>query len=155
MRSPLLLALALVACSAPVDPDEPAPDDCDADGDGWAAVECGGGDCCDVDASTYPGGPWATEPDACGSWDRDCSGEVELGGGLSTCAPGQLASTADACYAPEGHALGQGVANGGWIGAVPDCGEPGELSGECVFHGGAEGCVEDTPAPGAAVQACR
>lgn len=41
----------------------------DVDGDGYAAIECGGSDCDDSDGLVHPG---ATEP--CGGGDRNCNG---------------------------------------------------------------------------------
>lgn len=63
----------------------------DADGDGYGGLairRCGespppghvlrGGDCCDADAQAHPGvSLYQPSPNACGSFDWDCSGAVE------------------------------------------------------------------------------
>jgi FG-GAP repeat/FG-GAP-like repeat len=46
--------------------------DCDADGDGFLAADCGGDDCDDTDASTYP-----AAPDRWNRSDDDCDGDTD------------------------------------------------------------------------------
>lgn len=148
-----LLAL-LLACSGPSAEDDGSDDPCDEDGDGWPSLECGGDDCCDVDDTSHPGAGFAATPNACGSWDRDCSGEVEREGGPSMCGAGSTVSSSEECYnGAIVNSLGQ--TNGGWLGAQPECGEVGQLSGPCVYYGGDVGCVEELDAPPPAVQPCR
>jgi len=55
-----------------------AADDCDYDGDGFKAAKCGGPDCCDSDPNVRPNqAEFFDVPSACGTWDYNCSGEVE------------------------------------------------------------------------------
>lgn len=75
----MLLAFLLIGCAA----GDPAifssvrldaATECDQDGDGRAGPQCGGPDCCDIDAETHAGAGAQAEPDACGSFDRSCDG---------------------------------------------------------------------------------
>jgi predicted outer membrane repeat protein len=76
-RAPLFaLALAvLCACHGHSGPTE-SGSSCDADGDGFASVECGGDDCDDADPAIFGG---ATE--TCNGADDDCNGEIDDGAG--------------------------------------------------------------------------
>ncbi len=47
---------------------------CDADSDGFDGDACGGDDCDDLDAATFPGAP-----EVCDELDNDCDGEVDEG----------------------------------------------------------------------------
>lgn len=56
---------------------------CDADGDGFRSPRCGGNDCCDTDASTYPGSErFFSARNACGNYDYNCDGYEEPIAGL-------------------------------------------------------------------------
>jgi len=72
-----LLLLGLAACGdAPSEPDtdtdnEIAGPDCDADGDGYLSMSCGGDDCDDTDPQRYP-----KAPERCNGLDDDCDGAV-------------------------------------------------------------------------------
>jgi hypothetical protein len=96
---------------------------CDVDKDTYKAKggTCGGTDCCDTDAKANPGqqGYFPT-PDACGSFDYDCSGKAEPeyksniacgGTGLTGCTGGP-----------------------GFVGADPGCGNSA-VYGVCVGNG--------------------
>jgi hypothetical protein len=102
------------------------------------------GDCCPSDPGSFPGftTPLAihhTQPDACGSFDRDCSGRVEntlqntldaLDGPIANCqaVPNVL------CQALAGPANNFAA----WLGEVPPCGERGQQIA-CQFVG--TGCT--------------
>jgi hypothetical protein len=72
-----------------------AGDNCDLDVDGFKSAfkeGCNGTDCCDNDARSYPGqAAFFTTPDACGSFDYDCSGVAEPQFGKVSCTLGVLA----------------------------------------------------------------
>ena len=60
---------------------------CDADGDGYISLQCGGDDCDDEDGAVYPGAE-----ERCNGLDEDCDGRVpeeeidQDGQGQSSCA---------------------------------------------------------------------
>ncbi len=60
---------------------------CDADGDGFKSIACGGNDCCDLDPEVYPraNAPWYGGADRCGYDDYDCDGTVFLRYGKISC----------------------------------------------------------------------
>ncbi|MBA2662730.1 MAG: putative metal-binding motif-containing protein [Bradymonadaceae bacterium] len=58
----------------PVDPDPGNPNNnvpCDADGDGYLSIACGGDDCDDTDALVNPG-----QTEVCSFVDNNCSGQI-------------------------------------------------------------------------------
>jgi hypothetical protein len=120
-----------------------AGDPCDRDGDGYADTKCLGTDCCDTDSRAHPfQASYYTAPDACGSFDYDCSGanEPQYGAYLSCAGP------ATAC-----HSLCQsspcscgdilGACSYGFTGPAPQCGQTGSW-GLCVPNG--NGCIPST-----------
>lgn len=106
-----------------------------------------GGDCCPSDPGSHPGFtppvllPPQTEPDACGSFDRDCSGRVEnslqtvldaLGGPIASC-QAVPPSVCEATVERESQgSLTPGFTT--WLGEVPLCGEFGTQI-VCEFDG--------------------
>lgn len=101
-----------------------------------------GGDCCPSDPGSFPGFrpsivlPAQTQPDACDSFDRDCSDRVEnslqdvldaLGGPISSC----TAVPASVCQSLAGASNNFAA----WLGTVPPCGQFGTQVA-CQFSGG-------------------
>jgi hypothetical protein len=101
------------------------------------------GDCCPSDPGSFPGFtpstvlPIQTQPDSCGSFDRDCSGRVEntlqdvldvLGGPVDGC----FRIPASVCQSLAGSNNNFAV----WLGDVPPCGEFGTQNA-CQFVNGA------------------
>lgn len=142
MRALILLsALALAACGdvadqgvyelpeaeAGTDAKADAVENCDEDGDGFESAACGGPDCCDTDPNVFPGQTgFFDAPSACGTWDFDCSGSVEVesdwpvsvcryvnyDGGVRGCPGGSM---------PES-----------WLDEAPECGEEGQRIASCT-----------------------
>jgi len=102
-----------------------------------------GGDCCPSDSGSFPGftppgGAPQTQPDRCGTFDRDCSGRVEntyqdtldaLGGPIARC-EAVPASLCQALVDPEG----QPPLFSAWLGEVAPCGQFGTQVA-CMFNG--------------------
>jgi len=65
----------------------------DKDGDGFAAVACGGGDCDDADANRYPG-----NTEACDGKDNNCDGTTDE---HATCAGFAATCEAGSCVCPD------------------------------------------------------
>jgi hypothetical protein len=73
-------------------------------------------DCCDFDATTFPGAPGAVTADACGSFDRNCENGVEITGRADVADCNDLPLTAADCNIVR------------WTsGVAPACGESGQF----------------------------
>jgi hypothetical protein len=69
---------------------------CDADGDGFLSVLCGGTDCCDGDPGAHPGAEgFHDKPNACGSWDWNCDEKVEQETPPAKCKEGFLSCSGE------------------------------------------------------------
>jgi len=96
---------------------------CDVDKDTYKAKggTCGGNDCCDTDPKANPGQKgYFPSPDACGSFDYDCSGKLEP----------EYASN----IACGGTGLTGCTGGPGFVGADPGCGNSA-VYGQCVGNG--------------------
>lgn len=142
MRTLTFIAvLALVACGdvadqgdyepteadAGTDATADAVEDCDEDGDGFEAAACGGPDCCDQDPNAHPGQTtFFDKPNACGGWDYDCSGSVEVENDwpVSVCRY-VIDDGVKAC--PGGHMAES------WLDEAPECGDEGQRIAECGY----------------------
>jgi len=116
---------------------------CDQDGDGYADTNCLGTDCCDTDPKAHPfqANYYAT-PDACGSFDYDCSGANEPQYGAYLSCTGPAASCHSLCSStPCSCGDIQGACAYGFTGPAPQCGQTGSW-GLCVPNG--NGCTPST-----------
>jgi hypothetical protein len=113
---------------------------CDQDGDGYADTKCLGTDCCDTDPKAHPfQANYFTTPDACGSFDYDCSGANEPQYGAYLSCAGPAAACHSLCSStPCSCGDIQGACSYGFTGAPPGCGEAGPW-GLCVPNG--NGCT--------------
>jgi hypothetical protein len=69
---------------------------CDRDGDKHEDPQCGGDDCCDHDARSFPGQKmFFSTADNCGSFDYDCSGKAEPETGKVDCRAGFFQCSGD------------------------------------------------------------
>lgn len=124
------IALLFLACSEDVfGPRRPDGSDggggvdeqCDQDGDGYDSEACSGSDCCDIDDSV-PGGDYTATPNACGSFDMDCSSVLEQ----------EWRDLAEDCAVSNACLPDRPPATPGWVTGIPQCGEAGEWSLGCV-----------------------
>lgn len=97
-------------------------------------------DCCDTDATSKPGAAFSTAVNACGSFDRNCSGTVER----------QFGAPTGECAAPtaSGACLCTGGSCTGYEDAIPACGALGSFQSGCerIDEGGFRECVADLEA---------
>jgi hypothetical protein len=72
------------------------PSQCDRDGDKHEDPACGGDDCCDHDARSFPGQKgFFAAADNCGSFDYDCNGKAEPETGKVSCRAGFFQCSGD------------------------------------------------------------
>jgi hypothetical protein len=116
---------------------------CDQDGDGYADTKCLGTDCCDTDPKAHPfQANYYTTPDACGSFDYDCSGANEAQYGAYLSCTGPAAACHSLCSStPCSCGDIQGACSYGFTGPAPQCGQAGSW-GLCVPNG--NGCTPST-----------
>ena len=127
-----VLALALVACGggdggtyeSPADAgpsDASSLDEGDAQGEAGAAGVILPNGCCSTDERTHPHqGEHFDEPNACGTWDYNCDGQVSRlnTGFMKRCDPLPVGG----CVARDVHL---------WLEAEPECGETGTFILRC------------------------
>ena len=120
-----------------------AGNQCDQDGDGYADAKCLGTDCCDTDPKAHPfQAGYYTTPDACGSFDYDCSGANEPQYGAYLSCTGPAAACHSLCSStPCSCGDIQGACSYGFTGPAPQCGQSGSW-GLCVPNG--NGCTPST-----------
>ena len=81
-------------------------------------------DCCDLDALAFPGQTsWLSVPNACGSFDYDCSGKIETLYGTKV----------GKCKVTGWIFCSQ---NEGWYKEVPPCGQAGLWLSDCAWKSG-------------------
>jgi hypothetical protein len=116
---------------------------CDQDGDGYADTKCLGTDCCDTDPKAHPfQASYYATPDACGSFDYDCSGANEPQYGAYLSCTGPAAACHSLCSStPCSCGDVQGACSYGFTGPAPQCGQTGSW-GLCVPNG--NGCTPST-----------